>query len=84
MGDFRRYVGGVVLYSDYTSVQRLFLSIRVQLAFFTDTSGAPWETEAQVGMKPPERQPQDTTGLAHDGNRIRLNKKGNRLNRMST
>lgn len=27
MGDFGRYVGGVVLYSDYTRVQRLLLSI---------------------------------------------------------
>lgn len=27
MGDFRRYVGGVVLYSDYTSVERLLFSV---------------------------------------------------------
>lgn len=40
--DFWRYVGGVVLYSDDTSVQRLLFSIRVQLAFFTDSSRAPW------------------------------------------
>lgn len=29
--------------------------------------------------EPPERQPQDTIGLAREGNRIRFNKKGNYL-----
>lgn len=43
VGDFRRYVGGVVLHSDYTGVQRLLFSIRVQLAFLADSSRAPWE-----------------------------------------
>ena len=51
MGDFWRYVGGIVLYSDYTSVQRLLFPIRVQLAFFTDASRAPWERKAQVGAR---------------------------------
>lgn len=27
VGDFWRYVGGVVLYSDYTGVERLLLSV---------------------------------------------------------
>lgn len=37
MRDFWRYVGRVVLNSDYTGVERLPLPIRVQLAFFTDS-----------------------------------------------
>lgn len=27
VGDFGRYVGGIVLYSDYTSVQRLLFAV---------------------------------------------------------
>lgn len=49
MGDLWRYVGGVVLYSDDTRVQRLLFSVGVQLAFFTDASGAPCQFKAQVG-----------------------------------
>lgn len=55
MGDFWRYVGGIVLYSDYTSVERLLFSVRVQLAFFTDASGAPWEWKAQAGTNLPNQ-----------------------------
>lgn len=41
VGDFGRNVGGVILHGDNASVQRLLLPVRVQLAFFTDTAGAP-------------------------------------------
>lgn len=43
MRDFGRNVGGVVLNGDYSGVKRLLFAIRVQLALFTDASGAPWE-----------------------------------------
>lgn len=45
MWDFWRYMGGIILYSDYTSVKGLPFSIRVQLAFFTDSPRAPWNRE---------------------------------------
>lgn len=44
MRDFGRNVGGVVLNGDDSSVERLLLAVRVQLAFLTDASGAPWDT----------------------------------------
>lgn len=48
MRDFGRNVGGVVLNSDDSSVERLLLAIRVQLAFLTDASGAPWDGKTQI------------------------------------
>lgn len=48
MRDFGRNMGGVVLNGDYSSVERLLFAIRVQLAFLTDASGAPWDGKAQI------------------------------------
>lgn len=65
MGDFRRYVGGVVLHRDNTSVERLLFSIRVQLAFFTDASGAPWERTSTGWNRPSKPQPPNMKDSAH-------------------
>ena len=60
MRDFWRHVGGIVLDGDYTRVQGLLFSIRVQLAFFTDASRAPWEGKAQVGTKLAQKYSHET------------------------
>ena len=43
VGNFGGYVGGVVLHGDDARVQRLLLTIRVQLALLTDSTRAPCE-----------------------------------------
>lgn len=63
MRDFGRNVGGVVLNGDDSSVERLLLAIRVQLAFLTDASGAPWDGKTQIRAEKCFRPAARTFGL---------------------